>query len=116
MIARPSAILAACLLGGQLIGIARLPVAEDRFFCWSPHDSRSDIVLRAWRGESPVPQGQIQERYQLPALDWHSIGNVRRIIRTAENRQPHSRRWRVQMTYRINGGSEQLWEWKPDER
>ena len=104
-----SSFLAVCLLGAQLFGIARMPFVEDRFFCWSPHDSRTDFRILAYHNGSQVPEPLVQARYRLPAIEWHNAGNVKQVIRTAELRQPPEQRWQVRVTYRINLGPEQVW-------
>jgi len=100
-------LLATVLLLAQGAAILRMPFVEDRFFCWSPHDSRNDLEITAQRDGVPVPPREIEARYGLPSVDWHSIGNVKQVIRTAESR--HSDRWQVQVKYRRNLAGAQTW-------
>jgi hypothetical protein len=105
-------LLAAALLLAQAFAIIRMPFVEDRFFCWSPHDSRTDLQISAYRGQFPVPAQDVEARYGLPAIDWHSAGNVKQVIRTAESR--HADHWQVRIHYRRNLDAGHTWTFPPE--
>ena len=98
------------LIALQAIGIARMPFVRDRFFCWSPHDNRTDYAVNAVRRDgSAVSQNEIRERYATPRIDWHGTGNLFMVFETAERRRPKAEQWTLTVKYRVNLGPEQVW-------
>jgi hypothetical protein len=101
--------LVAFLLLAQVGGAVRQVFVEDRFFAWSPHDSRNEYRISAFAGEQPVSAAAIEARYGLLAMDWHALGNVKTVIRVAEERAEPGERWRVVVTFRRNLGAPFVW-------
>jgi hypothetical protein len=92
------------IIGAQIIGVARMQFADDRFFAWSPHDQRTDFTVTATRNGVPVSADAIAARYGLPVIDWHAAGNVSRTIEVAERRTEPVQRWHVRLVRSINAG------------
>jgi len=111
----PNAV-ASLLLAGQLIGIARMPFVDDRYFAWSPHDQRTDFTVEATHQGRPVTPREIHQRYRLLPTEWHATGDVFAVIRTAEARAPGGDRWQVTVRYRVNLAEEQTWTWPTNSR
>jgi hypothetical protein len=111
--ARVCELLALAIVLAQAGGIVRMFFVEDRFFCWSPHDSRVDFTVTATHRGRAVSQNAIKRRYKLHRVDWHAAGNVFKVIETAEGRRPEGRRWSVRTVYRVNLGPEEVWEYRP---
>ena len=101
--------LVALLLLAQVAGVVRQVFVEDRFFAWSPHDSRNEYAIAAFAGEQPVSPAAIGARYGLLPMDWHAVGNVKTVIRTAEERAEPGERWRVVVRFRRNLGAPFTW-------
>ncbi len=97
------------LLAAQFVGVLRGPLSRDRFFSWAPHDQRTEFTVTARHGLRLVMSSEIQERYGLPAVEWHHWGNIQAVIRTAESRRPPSERWDVHLRYRVNRGAPRRW-------
>ena len=115
MLVRIAEIVGFLLIAAQVIGIARMPFVRDRFFCWSPHDNRTDYSVSAIRRDgSVVAQKEIRERYATPPIEWHATGNLLKVFETAERRKPLSERWKVTVKYRVNLGPEQIWNYEAD--
>jgi hypothetical protein len=106
---RIAEVLAFAIVGSQIVAVARMPFVDDRFFGWSPHDSRTDYRVEATHRGRAVSDAEIRERYGLPTVDWHAAGNLRRVIEVAEGRRAPADRWSVRLRYRVNLGPEREW-------
>lgn len=95
-----------------MFAIVRMPFVEDRFFNWAPHDSRTDYSITATHAGQAVTDSDILRRYNLPPIEWHSAGNLQKVIDVAERRKAVQDQWSVRLLYRVNFGPEQVWEYK----
>lgn len=103
--------IAFAILLAQGVGLARIFFVEDRLFAWAPHDVRADYTVTATYNGVAMSQRAIHERYLLPTIDWHAVGNLKLAIRVAEERQPPNKRWQVKLTIRKNLGPETIWHY-----
>jgi hypothetical protein len=103
--------IALAFLLAQCGGLVRMFFVEDRLFAWAPHDVRADYTVTATHNGVAMSQRAIHERYLLPKIDWHAVGNLKLAIRIAEERQPPDQRWQVKLAIRKNLGPEIIWSY-----
>ena len=107
-----------------LIIYARFDVAK--YYCWAPHDQQCVFHLSVIIDEQPLLNEQINKRYHFNtwrywddgAYEWvnlesRSIKNVESIIRQYEKTYGKDDHAKVTLSYRVNGGQEETWQWEP---
>lgn len=121
-------LLGVLMLSLQLLMIVCARFNIPKYFCWAPHDQQCVYHLSVTIDGKPLTSKQINERYHLNTwrywnngaykwvnLESRSIKNVKNMIRQYEATYGKNDRTKVVLSYRINGGQEQTWQWQPQQ-
>ncbi len=105
--------LGVLLLAAQLGAIAYSRFTPLRYFCWAPFDQQTQYSIAVSIGGEGLTEMQIQRRYRRPAdgADNRSAHHLFDLIERAEKKLEPAGRSRVTVTYRINGGPEDIWQY-----
>lgn len=105
--------LGVLLLTAQLGAIAYSRFTPLRYFCWAPFDQQTQYQIGVSIGGEGLTEMQIQRRYRRPAegTDNRSAHHLFDLIERVERKLEPAGRSRVTVTYRINGGPEDIWQY-----
>ena len=106
-------LLGAVLLAFQIGMIVYARFAPSRYFCWAPMDSQNLFSIRVVINERELSKNEIMLRYRQPQQggNWQSIQHVKDKFQQYEETYGRTDNAKVEMTYTVNDGKEQFWEW-----
>ena len=107
------AAFALAIVGVQAGFVLRARFSTDRFLSWAPHDRQIEYRVECEVGGVRLSQEKIARRYGLTPGGWlsHAIEDLQWTIATRETRLPPTKRATVILAYRINGKTQERWEY-----
>ena len=106
-------LLGAVLLAFQIGMIVYARFVPSRYFCWAPMDSQNLFSVRVVINGRELSTDEIVSRYRQPQQggNWQSIQHVKDKLQQYEETYGRTDNAKVEMTYTVNDGKEQFWEW-----
>src|SRR5262245_25188527 len=101
----------------QIGAIAYARFVPARYFCWAPHDTRTDYVARVTVNGKELTPAAFGKRYRLPSRG-HDNRSPQHVIdrfeQVEEKRAPLGETVMIDLQYRVNGKEPGLeWHWPP---
>ncbi len=101
------------LLLAQVMMIVFARFHPMRYYCWAPYDSQNEYEIQTELDGRSLSRDELEERYRLAptAVNPRAISQVTDVVSYVERVYHPDERARVIITYRTNGGPEQVWTW-----
>ena len=109
------AALALCFLAAQLGMMVYARFDPARYFTWAPHDAQNEYAIHTRVNGIALSEAEMRSRYGLAptGVDPRAIEHVLRTVRQYHESYGAGEDARARVTYTINGGPEQVWQWPP---
>jgi len=97
----------------QLVSFVYARFVPSRWLAWAPNDYAVDYTLSVQVDGRTLSNGETEARYGLPPKSMYENPpqNIMDIVRQYERTYGRKDHAQVLLQYRLNGGSQQQWQW-----